>query len=182
MIGDENRLKIGLSCLKNETLAAGATLVGSNMQNTSRAVPTSSSSSEHQQAEVRSMLRSSTFSVQTTPPQREHRSPSLSSIYYTRKGVVAAKIRNVAARAYALAAELDFTAAIAAAAATAPICWYRGMQQQRQQFSSQNPAGSRHGPRSLSRQAWLIRSVRRVFGEQNAAVESHITRMWLLYI
>ena len=47
----------------------------------------------------------------------------------------------------------------------------RGVQQQ-QQFFSQTLAGSRHGRRPLSRQAWPIQSVRRIFGKQNASVES----------
>ena len=34
----------------------------------------------------------------------------------------------------------------------------------------------------LSGQAWPIQSVRRVFGEQNAAVESPISHIWLYYI
>ena len=51
-----------------------------------------------------------------------------------------------------------------------------GMQPQRQQIS-RNPAGIRHGPRSRSGQAWPLQSVRKVFGQQNAAVKSHILQI-----
>ena len=88
------------------TLAAAAALLQhptSRTEGVQAAVPTCAaqqqqqqaaeavSSSQHQQADVRSNLRSSILAVQATPPQREYR-PSFFVVLSAREGIGAAKI------------------------------------------------------------------------------------------